>query len=101
MKRTMPTMGAKGIRGQSKMRARLKMPPKTMMTAPMMRRINLEKKPMMRETRRSMNIWNLRSREESALAEAAEIWRKGWKRVRIRESMEKKSVILARVARIF
>ena len=39
--------------------------------------------------------------EESAEADSAEIWRKGWKRVRRSELMEKKSVRLAKEVRSF
>ena len=73
MVRTMPAIGTRGISGQRIMRARLKIPPTIIMMQPTMRRISLEKKPTIRETRRSINMWNLRSREESAPAEAAEI----------------------------
>ena len=52
----MPIMGAKGIIGQRMRRARLTIPPIIMMIVPVMSRINLEKKPIMRETRRSINI---------------------------------------------
>ena len=75
--RTMPAMGAKGMMGQRMMRMRQRMPPVIIIMVPVMSRVRREKKPTMRETRRSMNMWNLRSREDSALAVSAEIWRKG------------------------
>lgn len=67
----------------------------------MINKIKREKNPTTRETRRSINIWNFKSKEDSALAESAEIWRNGLKRVRIKESIEKKSVILERKPRSF
>ena len=73
MARMMPTIGARGITGHRMISARLMMPPMMIMRVPAISSNNREKKPMMRETRRSINMWNLRSREELAAAELAEI----------------------------
>ena len=54
--RIIPAIGVRGMSGQIIMRMRLTMPPKIMMMLPVMRRISLEKKPTMRETRRSINM---------------------------------------------
>lgn len=94
--RMTPAIGKNGITGQRMMRNKLKTPPRIMRIRPTSNRIRREKKPTQRETSRSINIWNLRSREESDWAEAAEIWRKGLKRVRRSEPMEKKSMMLMR-----
>ena len=71
--KTMPATGARGIMGQRMTSTRLKMQLMTIMRVPVISRTRREKKPMMRETRRSMNMWNLRSREASAEAVSAEI----------------------------
>ena len=83
------------------MRMKLKIPPIRMMIKPTTRRIRREKKPTMRETRRSMKVWNFKSREASELAVSADICRKGLNKVRIKEFIEKKSVILEKLRRIF
>ena len=92
--RITPAMGVRGMSGQRIIRTRLMVPPRIIRIQPVMSKMSREKKPTMRETRRSTNICHLRSREESAAAESAEIWRKGLKRVRMREFIEKKSVRL-------
>ncbi len=92
----MPATGASGIIGQMIISIKLKMQLTTIMRVPVIRRTRREKKPIMRETSRSINIWNLRSREAPAEAVSAEIWRKGLNKVRMRDPMEKKSVMLAR-----
>ena len=99
--RTIPTIGRKGTNGQMIISTMLKIPPSKMRIRPAVSKIRREKKPTQRETRRSMNIWNLRSSEEPTLADSAEIWRKGLKRVRRSEPIEKKSMMLVRWVRIF
>ena len=54
--RTMPAMGIRGMIGQRMMRSRLQMPPSVIMRVPVISRIRREKKPIILETRRSMNI---------------------------------------------
>lgn len=73
--RMMPAIGRSGMKGQRIMRTRLIMAPTMMSRLPAKRSINREQNPTKRETRRSKNIWNLRSMEELALAVSAEIWR--------------------------
>ena len=94
-----PSMGSIGINGHRTISMILKMPPITMMAVPAINKIRRETKPTARETSLSKNIWNLRSNEAEFVAELAEIWRYGLKRVRMSELMEKKSVMLARAER--
>ena len=68
-----PIIGARGIKGQRIIKIRLKRLPIIMMMRPAKSRIRREKKPMMREIRRSKNAWNLISKEASELADSAEI----------------------------
>ena len=91
--RIMPAMGKSGMKGQRMMRMRQSRPQISMARQPARSRIRREMKPMRRETERSMKRRNLRSRELLEVV-PAEIWRYGLKRVRMRESMEKKSVRL-------
>jgi len=63
---------------------------------PDIKSIKREKKPMIREMRRSMNIWNLISKADCVLELEADIWRYGLNNVRIKESIEKKSVMSRR-----
>lgn len=97
--RIMPTTGRNGIIGQRIIRIKLTMPPKMIIMVPVNNNTKREKKPTTRETRRSMNMWNLRSSEALDEADSAEIWRKGLNKVRIKESIEKKSVIPERKPR--
>ena len=56
MVRIMPARGARGITGQRTMRTRLRMAPSRIMIVPARSKVRREKKPTMRETRRSMNM---------------------------------------------
>ena len=73
MVRMMPTTGRSGMKGQRMIKTRLMMPPSIIIRVPAISRKRRVKKPTMRETRRSINMWNLSSRDELALAVAAEI----------------------------
>ena len=73
--RMMPAMGIRGMIGQRMMRSKLQMPPSAIMRVPVISKIRREKKPIILETRRSINIWNLRSRDALAEADSADIWR--------------------------
>lgn len=99
--KTMPIMGTSGIIGQSIMRIILRMLSIMIIMVPVVKRISREKKPTIREMRRSINIWNRISREACALELEADIWRNGLNNVRIRESMEKKSVMFERMDLFF
>ena len=90
-----------GTIGQSKTRAKLQIAPVIMMIVPAIKRKRREKNPMKREISLSKNMCILSSREESALAVSAEIWRNGLNKVRISEFMEKKSTIFDKVCRFF
>ena len=94
--RIIPAMGARGMKGHRIRRMRLRVPPRVITIIPVRIRMSREKKPIIREMRRSINMWNLRSRDAPSLADSAEIWRKGLKRVRSSDPMEKKSVILVK-----
>ncbi len=78
-------------------RMRLRIPPTRMIIKPTTSRTRREKKPTIREMRRSMKVWNFKSREASELAVSADICRKGLNKVRIKEFIEKKSVILEKL----
>ena len=54
--RMMPAMGKKGIKGHKIMKIRQTILPTMMMMQPTRRRKRRVKNPMIRETRRSMNI---------------------------------------------
>ena len=71
----MPTIGSKGINGHRIISIKLKIPPKIIIRVPAMSRKRREKKPIMRETSLSKNIWNLMSREAEPEAAPAEICR--------------------------
>ena len=73
--RTIPMIGSMGMIGQRIMRIKLAMPPTTMIRVPAKSRTSLDKKPIKRETRRSKNMWNLRSNDAELEAVSAEIWR--------------------------
>lgn len=51
-----PAIGARGIKGHKTSRTRLRMPPSIRIIMPVNIKMRREKKPMMRETRRSKNI---------------------------------------------
>ena len=71
----MPVIGKNGIIGQRIIKIRLSAPTRIMMIVPAKSKIRREMKPIKRETNRSKNIWNLRSKEAVPEAEPAEIWR--------------------------
>ena len=100
MLRTMPAIGNNGTTGHIAMRIRLNTPPSIIVTVPAINRINLERKPTMRDINLSIIKRNFTSRDEELDADSADIWRKGLKRVRTSEPMEKKSIILERAVRI-
>ena len=54
--RTRPAMGVSGMKGHKIIKTRLMRPPRMMLMQPIISKINLEKKPTMREMRRSVNI---------------------------------------------
>ena len=87
--------------GQRIISKRPRIPLTTMINKPMTRRMRREEKPIIREIKRSINIWNFKSSEASVPAVSAEIWRNGLNKVRIKESIEKKSVMLEKPIRIF
>ena len=89
MVRIIPTMGMHGTSGQIIMVMSPRMPLAIMIMTPVMR---MRK----REMERSIKAWNFESREASLDALPAEICRYGWKRVRINDEIEKKSVRLAK-----
>ena len=70
-----PTMGSRGIKGQSIISIRLKILPIMMINVPASNKTRREIKPMKRDTSRSINMWNLISSEAVLEADAAEIWR--------------------------
>lgn len=70
-----PTMGSRGIKGQSIINIRLKTLPIMMINVPASNKTRREIKPMKRDTSRSINMWNLISSEAVLEADAAEIWR--------------------------
>ena len=80
---------------------KLIVPPTRIRNRPATRRTRRVAKPMKREIRRSINIWNFKSREAFSLAVSAEIWRNGLKSVRMSEFMEKKSIMLERKDFVF
>ncbi len=96
MVRIIPTMGMHGTSGQIIMVMSPRMPLAIMIMTPVMRMRKREKKPTKREMERSIKAWNFESREASLDALPAEICRYGWKRVRINDEIEKKSVRLAK-----
>jgi hypothetical protein len=68
-----PANGRSGMNGQRRISRRLNALLARMITVPVISSTKREKNPMMRETSRSINMWNLRSREELAPAVSAEI----------------------------
>ena len=87
-------MGISGISGQIIIVISPMMPLTMMIMTPVMRMRKREEKPIKREMERSIKAWNFESREASLAALPAEICRYGWKRVRINDEIEKKSVRL-------
>ena len=73
--KTMPAMGRSGMMGQRMISTRLTIPPTMITKMPTKSKIRREKKPTMREIKRSKNIWNLISKEAPSPATSAEIWR--------------------------
>ena len=52
----MPATGRSGIKGQRRMRMRLRTPPNMIIIIPTRSKVRREKKPTMRETKRSKNM---------------------------------------------
>ncbi len=100
MLRITPMIGKRGMTGHKMMRKRQTILPNIMIRLPTISRRRRVKKPTRREMKRSRKIWNFISKDESAFAEFAEIWRNGWNNVRMSESMEKKSVMFDNIPRI-
>lgn len=71
--RTIPTIGNMGMIGQRMIRIKLAIPPTMMIRVPAKSKMSLDKKPIKRETRRSKNMWNLRSNDAELEAVSAEI----------------------------
>ena len=73
MLRTMPAMGNNGTTGHITMRTRLNTPPSIIVTVPAISRINLERKPTMRDINLSIIKRNFTSRDEELDADSADI----------------------------
>ena len=71
--RTIPMIGSMGMIGQRMIRIKLAIPPTMMISVPAKSKMSLDKKPIKRETRRSKNMWNLRSNDAELEAVSAEI----------------------------
>ena len=70
-----PTTGKSGNMGQRTMSTRLAIPIMLINIVPVISKIKREKKPTMREIKRSRNMCNLRSRDPESEVVSAEICR--------------------------
>jgi hypothetical protein len=84
-----PATGNSGKIGQSIIKTTVSTLIIAIMSIPVRSKIMRLKKPMMRETSRSVNMWNFNSSDDCREALSADIWRNGLNKVRINESIEK------------